>query len=99
MIETRAGSSWSCYVLPLSDSAFHAPRRTLLTRRRCATASALRASCIRHTRQPRIAGLPQGAPVRFERAVHRGAACALCKGFVSPSVIGPPVPALPCRWY
>ena len=31
------------------------------------------APCIRHTRQPLTAGARHGCPLRFERAIHRGA--------------------------
>jgi hypothetical protein len=37
---------------------------------------------MRHTCQPRTAGARQGWPVRFDLAVHRGAAWALCMGLM-----------------
>src|SRR5262245_18674923 len=41
-----------------------------------------RAPCIRQTFQPRTAGARHGLPVRFDLAVHRGAAWALCMGLM-----------------
>jgi hypothetical protein len=52
------------------------------------------APCIRQTLQPRTAGARQRFPVRFDLALHRGAAWALCKGLMVISIwyLPPPPP-------
>jgi hypothetical protein len=53
-------------------------------------------ACIRQTCQPRTAGARQGFPVRFDFALHRGAAWALCMGLMIISLSCLPLPARLC---
>ena len=50
-----------------------------------------RAPCIRNTLQPPTAGARQGRPVRFDFAVHLGAAFARCMGSASCFFPAPPI--------